>query len=261
MTRRHPGSSRPRLPQLQRYPDGIPIEDEADLKAICRRERVSLVVFAYSDVTYAHVMTLASRALALGADFTLLGPERTMLRAPVPVVAVSAVRTGCGKSPIARWLATRLRAGGRRVAVVRHPMPYGDLKRQRAQRFATSADLDAAGCTIEEREEYEPHLAAGSVVFAGVDYAEILARAGAESDVLVSLGTSSRTPASRRSRPSWIDGWLGPARPSEARPPHLPRRAPVSNWQYLLADWRGTDVAPTPQSSVSSHNHQEESGP
>jgi predicted GTPase len=176
------------------YPDGIPIEDEADLEVICRREQVSLVVFAYSDVSHGHVMAQASRALALGADFTLLGPERTMLAAPVPVVAVSAVRTGCGKSPIARWLAARLRAGGRRVAVVRHPMPYGDLERQRAQRFATRADLDAAGCSIEEREEYEPHLAAGNVVFAGVDYAEILARAGAESDVLVWDGGNNDFP-------------------------------------------------------------------
>ena len=177
-----------------RYPGGIPIEDEAALEEICRRERVTLVVFAYSDVTHTHVMTLASRALALGADFTLLGPERTMLPAPVPVVAVSAVRTGCGKSPVARWLAARLRAAGRRVAVVRHPMPYRDLERQRAQRFATQADLDAAGCTIEEREEYEPHLAAGNVVFAGVDYAEIVARAGAECDVLVWDGGNNDFP-------------------------------------------------------------------
>ncbi len=192
-----PGIAHRRYPPAlagPRYPRGIPIKDEADLEAICRRERVTLVVFAYSDVTHAHVMTLASRALALGADFTLLGPERTMLPAPVPVVAVSAVRTGCGKSPIARWLAARLHAGGRRVAVVRHPMPYGDLERQRVQRFALPADLDAAGCTIEEREEYEPHLAAGHVVFAGVDYAEILARAGAESDVLVWDGGNNDFP-------------------------------------------------------------------
>jgi predicted GTPase len=192
-----PGIAHRRYPPAlagPRYPRGIPIEDEADLEALCRRERVGLVVFAYSDVTHTHVMTLASRALALGADFILLGPDRTMLRAPVPVVAVSAVRTGCGKSPIARWLAARLRAGGRRVAVVRHPMPYGDLEQQRAQRFATPADLDAAGCTIEEREEYEPHLAAGHVVFAGVDYAAILARAGAEADVVVWDGGNNDFP-------------------------------------------------------------------
>ena len=192
-----PGISNRRYPPAlagPRYPRGIPIEDEAALEAICRREHVTLVVFAYSDVTHAHVMTLASRALALGADFALLGPACTMLPAPVPVVAVSAVRTGCGKSPIARWLAARLRAAGRRVAVVRHPMPYSDLERQRVQRFASRADLDAAGCTLEEREEYEPHLAVGNVVFAGVDYGEIVARAGAESDILVWDGGNNDFP-------------------------------------------------------------------
>ena len=192
-----PGIANRRYPPAlagPRYPDGIPIEDEAALEEICRRERATLVVFAYSDVPHGHVMTLASRALACGADFTLLGPGRTMLQAPVPVAAVSAVRTGCGKSPIARWLAARLRAAGRRVAVVRHPMPYSDLERQRVQRFATGGDLEAAGCTIEEREEYEPHLAAGHVVFAGVDYAEVVARAGAESDVLVWDGGNNDFP-------------------------------------------------------------------
>jgi predicted GTPase len=182
-----------------RYPAGIAIEDEAALEAICRRERVDEVVFAYSDVTHAHVMGLASRALACGADFTLLGPARTMLRAAVPVVAVSAVRTGCGKSPIARWLARRLRDAGRRVAVIRHPMPYGDLERQRVQRFAALADLDAARCTVEEREEYEPHLALGLVVFAGVDYAAIVARAEAEADVIVWDGGNNDFPFVRPS--------------------------------------------------------------
>ena len=177
-----------------RYPDGIPIEDEADLEAICRRERVTRVEFAYSDVSHAHVMSLAARVLALGADFALLGPARTMLTAAIPVVAVSAVRTGCGKSPISRWLARRFGQAGRRVAVVRHPMPYSDLDRQRVQRFATTADLDAAQCTIEEREEYEPHLASGHLVFAGVDYAAIVARAAAEADVLVWDGGNNDFP-------------------------------------------------------------------
>jgi predicted GTPase len=130
----------------------------------------------------------------LGADFMLLGPERTMLKAAVPVVAVSAVRTGCGKSPIARWLARRLAATGRRIAVVRHPMPCSDLERQRVQRFATTADLDAAGCTIEEREEYEPHLVAGTPVHAGVDYGEIIRRASAECDTLVWDGGNNDFP-------------------------------------------------------------------
>ena len=177
-----------------RYAGGIPIEDESALEQICRRERVDRVVFAYSDVSHAHVMTLACRALAAGADFTLLGPARTMLKAAVPVVAVSAVRTGCGKSPIARWLGRRLRGAGRRVAVVRHPMPYGELERQRVQRFATAADLAAADCTLEEREEYEPHIAAGNVVFAGADYAEVIARAAAEADVIVWDGGNNDFP-------------------------------------------------------------------
>src|SRR6266542_3915523 len=145
------------------YRNGIPIEDEAALEAICRREQVDQVVFAYSDVPHAVVMHLASRALAAGADFVLLGPRRTMLRARVPVIAISAVRTGCGKSQTARWLGRRLRERGLQVAVLRHPMPYGDLERQRVQRFATREDLDTARCTAEEREEYEPHLAAGNI--------------------------------------------------------------------------------------------------
>jgi predicted GTPase len=177
-----------------RYPDGIPIEEEAALEALCRRERVTVGVFAYSDVTHAHVMRVGSRVLGLGADFVLLGPERTMLQATVPVIAVCAVRTGCGKSPIARWLARRLGVRGRRVAVVRHPMPYSDLHRQRVQRFATEVELDNAECSVEEREEYEPHLADGNVVFAGVDYAEVAARASAEADLILWDGGNNDFP-------------------------------------------------------------------
>jgi predicted GTPase len=177
-----------------RYPDGIPIEDEAELEAICRRERVHQVVFAYSDVSHAAVMHLASRALAAGADFALLGPRRTTLRARVPVIAISAIRTGCGKSQTARWLGRWLRARGYRVAVLRHPMPYGDLERQRVQRFARREDLEAAGCTAEEREEYEPHLAVGNVVFAGVDYAAIVERAEQEADLIVWDGGNNDFP-------------------------------------------------------------------
>src|SRR5262245_30219958 len=139
-------------------------------------------------------MRLASRALAAGADFALLGPERTMLRATVPVAAVSAVRTGCGKSPIARWLGRRLRSLGLRVAVLRHPMPYADLAAQAVQRFEKLADLDVAGCTLEEREEYEPHVAAGNVVFAGVDYAAIAAAATQEADAIVWDGGNNDFP-------------------------------------------------------------------
>ena len=177
-----------------RYPEGIPIEDEADLETICRRERVDQVVFAYSDVSHATVMHLASRALAAGADFALLGPRRTTLRARVPVIAISAIRTGCGKSQTARWLGRWLCARGYRVAVLRHPMPYGDLERQRVQRFARRGDLEAAGCTAEEREEYEPHLAVGNVVFAGVDYAAIVERAEQEADLIVWDGGNNDFP-------------------------------------------------------------------
>ncbi len=177
-----------------RYPDGIPIEDEARLEALCRERGVDRVVFAYSDVTHAHVMHCASRALASGCDVSLLGPAATMLASSRPVIAISAVRTGCGKSQIARWLSAWLRERGWRVAVLRHPMPYGDLVAARAQRFATMADLDAAGCTAEEREEYEPHLAAGNLVFAGVDYAEVLRRAEAEADLIVWDGGNNDFP-------------------------------------------------------------------
>ncbi|MCC7272703.1 MAG: GTPase [Alphaproteobacteria bacterium] len=176
------------------YPQGIPIRDEGELEALCRAHAVRRVMFAYSDVTHETVMHLASRALACGADFVLAGPDATMLRARRPVVAVSAVRTGCGKSQTARFVAGRLRAQGLRVGVLRHPMPYGDLERQAVQRFATRADLDRAECTIEEREEYEPHIAAGSIVFAGVDYGRILAAAEGESDVLVWDGGNNDFP-------------------------------------------------------------------
>jgi predicted GTPase len=176
------------------YPGGIPIVEEAELDRLCAQERIAQVVFAYSDVTHERVMHLASRALAAGADFTLLGPARTMLPAPKPVLAISAVRTGCGKSQTARWLSRRLRARGLAPVVIRHPMPYGDLARQAVQRFASRADLGAAGCTVEEREEYEPHLAAGNVVYAGVDYARIVAAAAAEADLLLWDGGNNDFP-------------------------------------------------------------------
>ncbi|WP_020562713.1 cyclic 2,3-diphosphoglycerate synthase [Methylosarcina fibrata] len=167
------------------YPGGIPIADEADLAALCRTHAVDRVIFSYSDVAHEQVMHKASLVLANGADFMLLGPNRTMLRARVPVIACCAVRTGCGKSQTTRWLSRRLKACGLKVAVIRHPMPYGDLEKQAVQRFADRSDLDRADCTIEEREEYEPHLAAGNVVFAGVDYAKIVALAEQEADVIL----------------------------------------------------------------------------
>jgi predicted GTPase len=176
------------------YPDGIVIVDESELESLCRDHQIHQAVFAYSDVPHAQVMHLASKVLATGADFLLLGPERTMLQAPIPVIAVSAVRTGCGKSQVARWLSKLLRQQGSRIAVIRHPMPYGDLERQRVQRFATRADLDVANCTIEEREEYEPHLAVGNVVYAGVDYAEIVAQAVVEADLILWDGGNNDFP-------------------------------------------------------------------
>lgn len=176
------------------YPDGIPILDEAELAELCRRETVDTVVFAYSDVEHATVMHKAAVAMAAGADFALLGPRRTMLQASVPVIAVSAVRTGCGKSQTTRWLSRQLRGHGLKVVAIRHPMPYGDLERQAVQRFASAADLDAADCTVEEREEYEPHLAAGTIVYAGVDYARILQAAEAEADVILWDGGNNDFP-------------------------------------------------------------------
>lgn len=176
------------------YPDGITIVDESELESLCRAHHIDQVVFAYSDVPHAQVMHLASKVLATGADFVLLGPERTMLQATVPVIAVSAVRTGCGKSQVTRWLSKLLRQRDLRIAVIRHPMPYGDLERQRVQRFASRADLDAANCTIEEREEYEPHLAVGNVVYAGVDYAAIVAQAATEADLILWDGGNNDFP-------------------------------------------------------------------
>jgi len=176
------------------YPEGIPIEDEADFESLCRHHAVERVVLAYSDLAHADAMHLGSRALACGADFVLHGPLATMLRSRVPVIAVSAVRTGCGKSQTSRWIARRLARAGMRVAAIRHPMPYGDLARQRAQRFASRADLAAADCTIEEREEYEPYVEAGARVFAGVDYGEVLALAEQEADVLVWDGGNNDFP-------------------------------------------------------------------
>jgi predicted GTPase len=176
------------------YPDGIPIVPESGLDALCRREHVDTVVFAYSDVSHLEVMHVASRALAAGCSFALLGPRATMLAARKPVVAVSAVRTGCGKSQTARHLAAVLQASGLRVAVIRHPMAYGDLDRQRVQEFRSATDLDAACCTLEEREEFEPHLDAGHAVFAGVDYAAVLAAAEPCGDVIVWDGGNNDFP-------------------------------------------------------------------
>ena len=167
------------------YPDGIPIVPEERLPELIREEAVDEVVLAYSDLAHEDVMHKASVALAAGADFRLLGPRSTMLLATKPVVAVTAVRTGCGKSQTSRRVGQLLVEAGLRVALVRHPMPYGDLEAMRVQRFSTLEELDAAHPTIEEREEYELPVRLGMTVWAGVDYGEILARAEAEADVIL----------------------------------------------------------------------------
>jgi predicted GTPase len=176
------------------YPDGIPIVPEEQLAELIRSEAVDEVVLAYSDLAHEEVMHKASVVLAAGADFRLLGPRSTMLLASKPVVAVTAVRTGCGKSQTTRRLASILLQAGLRVALVRHPMPYGDLEAMRAQRFATLADIDAAHPTIEEREEYELPVRLGMTVYAGVDYGEILARAEREADVILWDGGNNDFP-------------------------------------------------------------------
>ncbi len=175
------------------YPQGIPIVEEDKMEQIIREQRVDAAVFAYSDIAYPTLMHLASRASAAGADFWLLAAARTQLTAKVPVVSVCAVRTGCGKSPVSRRIAAELRQRGWHPVVVRHPMPYGDLNEQRAQRFASLADLDRYQCTIEEREEYEPHIVEGTTVYAGVDYADILRQAEEEGDIILWDGGNNDT--------------------------------------------------------------------
>jgi predicted GTPase len=176
------------------YTEGIPIFAESDLERLITEYAIDHVVFSYSDVAHEDVMHCASRAVALGADFCMLGARSTMLPAKRPVISVCAVRTGCGKTPTARKVAAILRAEGLRVAVVRHPMPYGDLARQVVQRFAKLEDLSKANCTIEEREEYEPHIAGGDVVYAGVDYEKVLRLAESEADIIVWDGGNNDIP-------------------------------------------------------------------
>jgi predicted GTPase len=176
------------------YPDGVPIHPESELPRLVRELAVDEVVFAYSDVSHETVMHKASLVLACGADFKLIGPNATMIKASVPVVSVCAVRTGSGKSQTSRRVASILRAKGRRVVSVRHPMPYGDLVRQKVQRFAALEDLDRQQCTIEEREEYEPHIVAGGVIYSGVDYGAILKEAQEEADVILWDGGNNDLP-------------------------------------------------------------------
>jgi predicted GTPase len=167
------------------YPKGIPIHAEAELDDLIAAHKVDDVHFAYSDVSHEYVMHKASQVMAAGANFVLLGPDDTMIKSRKPVVSVCAVRTGSGKSQTSRKVAQILKEKGRKVAAIRHPMPYGDLVKQKVQRFADYADLDKHECTIEEREEYEPHIDKGIIVYAGVDYGAILRQAEKEADVIL----------------------------------------------------------------------------
>ncbi|MHA1973399.1 MAG: cyclic 2,3-diphosphoglycerate synthase [Candidatus Hodarchaeales archaeon] len=167
------------------YPDGIPIFPESDLPKLVKEHNVEQVVLAYSDLSYNYVMHLASWVLSLGADFRIIGPNNSMIKSKLPVIAVLAVRTGCGKSQTTRKIGKILRQMGKKVAVIRHPMPYGDLLKQRWQRFETYDDLKKHECTIEEIEEYEPHITEGNLVFAGVDFGDILKEAEKEADIIL----------------------------------------------------------------------------
>jgi predicted GTPase len=188
--RRYP----PELAGTSRYPEGIPIYEEKDMEKLIRDERADAVVFAYSDISHQNLMHLGSRVVAAGVDFWLLGTDRTQIKSTIPVVSICAVRTGCGKSPLSRRVAAELRRQGWKPVVIRHPMPYGDLVEQAVQRFATVDDLDLHQCTIEEREEYEPHIRQGTVVYAGVDYERILRQAEKEADIILWDGGNNDTP-------------------------------------------------------------------
>ena len=176
------------------YPDGIPIYPEKDLKNLIRESDIAEVYFSYSDVPHTYVMHLASEVQAAGASFNLLGPDETMIKSQLPVISVCAVRTGCGKSQTTRKIALILKEKGRRVVVIRHPMPYGDLIKQKVQRFATYEDMIAHECTIEEMEEYEPHIDNGILVYAGVDYGAILKEAEKEADIILWDGGNNDIP-------------------------------------------------------------------
>jgi predicted GTPase len=193
-----------------RYPNGIPIEPESELVRLIEDHKVNQVVFSYSDVSHEYVMHKASEVMAAGADFRLLGPNHTMLEANRPVIAIGAARTGSGKSQTSRRVAAILREQDLRVVVVRHPMPYGDLARQAVQRFASEEDLERHEVTIEEREEYEPHLAAGTVVYAGVDYERILRAAEEEADIIIWDGGNNDYPFFR---PDYFIVVVDPHRP------------------------------------------------
>lgn len=176
------------------YPEGIPIFPEEDLPQLIEKYRVNQVILAYSDIPHQYVMDRASLVLANGADFRLMGPQNTMLQAKVPLISICAVRTGSGKSQTTRKVTDILKEMGKKVVIIRHPMPYGDLSKQIWQRFEKYEDLDRYQCTIEEREEYEPHIDSGNIVYAGVDYGEILKRAEQEAEVIIWDGGNNDLP-------------------------------------------------------------------
>jgi len=176
------------------YPDGITIYPESALTELIQTNQIDLVVFSYSDISYENLMHKAAEVTAAGANFMMMGGRQTMLKSKKPLIAICAVRTGCGKSQTTRFVSRILQQAGKKIVVVRHPMPYGDLNAQRMQRFATFADLEKHHCTIEEREEYEPHIQAGNVVYAGVDYGEILAQAEQEADIILWDGGNNDMP-------------------------------------------------------------------
>ena len=194
------------------YPEGLPIFKEGDMEKIIGEHKVDEVILAYSDLNYVTVMNLASRALSAGADFRIINPDDTLLQSSKPVIAVCAVRTGCGKSQTSRYVSKVLQAAGLKTVAIRHPMPYGDLAKQAVQRFATYEDLAAHQCTIEEREEYEAYVVAGNVIYAGVDYGAILKQAEQEADVIVWDGGNNDMPFIRP------DLWITVADP--LRPGH-----------------------------------------
>ena len=175
------------------YPNGIPIEDEGNIVELIAKYEADMCVMAYSDRSYDQVMSLASVVNAAGADFTMLGERFTQIKSTKPVISVCAVRTGCGKSQTSRRICEILRKAGKKVVAIRHPMPYGDLVAQKVQRFAEIADLEKHKCTIEEMEEYEPHIVAGGVIYAGVDYEAILREAEKEADIILWDGGNNDT--------------------------------------------------------------------
>jgi predicted GTPase len=220
------------------YPKGIPILPENELEAIIAKHDIDLAIMAYSDLPYAYVMHMGARVNAAGADFEMQGTKRTFAKSSKPVVAVTAVRTGCGKSQISRFVAQRLRAAGKKVVAVRHPMPYGDLEVQRVQRMASIKDIDDYKCTIEEREEYEMHVAEGGVIYAGVDYEAILRQAEAEADIVLWDGGNNDLPFYKP------DLWITVADP--LRPGHEASYFPGE------ANIRGCDIVVVGKSNVAS---------